>query len=81
MQTYILEEGALNDNEMHIADEGKCFKGGYKVCVEYYTYANAWCNNKHVFFAKSVKNAIKRYEREYGKLDEDLKTMLLFAAE
>ena len=53
MQTYILNEGALNDNELLLPDEGKVFKGNFIAIVKEYTYANAWCN----------KESIKKYRK------------------
>ena len=68
----VLQEGALNDNELYIADPGKCFgRRDYLFKVIYWTFANAWCNNKHVFYAKTLEAALKRYQRICGKLDED----------
>jgi len=48
MITTILREGALNDDTLYTADEGKVFSGNYVAIVEYYTFANEWGNNKHV---------------------------------
>jgi len=48
MTTIILREGVLNDDTIHIASEGKVFKGGYIAIIEHYTFQNAWCNKKHV---------------------------------
>jgi hypothetical protein len=48
METIILTEGVLNDDTLHIASEGKVFKGNYIAIIEYYTFQNAWSNKKHI---------------------------------
>lgn len=48
MQTYILNEGTLNDNELLLSDEGKVFKGNFIAIVKEYTYANAWSNKESI---------------------------------
>jgi hypothetical protein len=59
MNIGIIKEGALNDDTLFIADENKVFKGGYEAILEYYTFANAWGNNKHIKRFRTVKNAYK----------------------
>ena len=48
METIILKDGVLNDDTLHIASEGKVFKGNYIAIIEYYTFKNAWSNKKHI---------------------------------
>jgi hypothetical protein len=48
METIILKDGVLNDDTLHIASEGKVFKGNYIAIIEHYTFQNAWSNKKHV---------------------------------
>ena len=56
MESYILHEGALNDDTIHIANTGKVFKGGYIAVIEYFKYQNNWSNSKHfVRFRSEVK--------------------------
>lgn len=70
--TMILRENALTDDILRVADKGKCFgRRDYKVQVVYYTYANAWGDHEHFFHAKTVENALERYERIKGKIDEE----------
>lgn len=67
MREYIINEGALNDDTLQIADEGMVFVNGHvrgKFLVTYWTFANEWCNHKHLFIAKTMENALKRYKRE-----------------
>lgn len=64
---YVINEGALNDDTLQVADEGMVFVNGHvrgKFLVTYWTFANAWCNHKHQFIAKTLENALKRYKRE-----------------
>lgn len=71
-KTMILRENALTDDILRVADKGKCFgRRDYKVQVVYYTYANEWGDHKHFFHAKTVGNALERYERIKGKIDEE----------
>ena len=60
METIILKDGVLNDDTLHIASEGKVFKGGYIAIIEYYTFQNAWCNKKHVKRFRS-QDALNKY--------------------
>lgn len=46
MQTYILSEGVLNDNELLLPDEGKVFKGKFIAIVKEYIFASEWANKK-----------------------------------
>ena len=40
MQTFILQENALTDNLLLLADEGKVFKGGYVAIVQEFEFKN-----------------------------------------
>lgn len=59
----ILNELVLNDDTLHVAPEGYAYKKRYPFMVVYWTFANPWSDHKHVFFAKTVENALKRYKR------------------
>lgn len=71
--TITLHEGVLNDDVIHVADEGYHFGNSsrFKFCVEYFTFANEWCNRKHHFYATSVESAIKRYAKETKRLNKE----------
>ena len=62
MQTFILREGVLNDNELLLADKGKVFSGGYIAMIKEYVFANEWSN----------KIIIKKF-RKHERLDSYLK--------
>lgn len=66
MENVTLYEGVLNDDTMEICERGKCFKlpKHPTVRVTYWTYASEYHNNKNVFYACSVENALLRYKRE-----------------
>lgn len=69
----VLREGALNDDTIEVARPGHHYQNGHatgKYLVTYWTFANEWCNHKHQFIAKTIENALKRYQREKGKLEE-----------
>ncbi|RTL04842.1 hypothetical protein EKK58_09465 [Candidatus Dependentiae bacterium] len=63
--TELLAEGALNDDMLHIANEGYKFKGGYVAIVEYYTFANSWGNYKRYKRFKTLENAYKFIDKNY----------------
>jgi hypothetical protein len=48
MESYILRENVLSDNTLHVAEEGKAFKGGYKAIIEEYYFQSAWTDRKEV---------------------------------
>lgn len=77
MSEYIINEGALNDDTLQIADEGMVFVNVHargKFLVTYWTFANEWCDAKHQFVAKTLENALKRYKREAKRtVPEDFK--------
>jgi hypothetical protein len=66
MQTEIIKEGVLNDDMLHIADENKIFKGGYKAILEHYTFQNSWSNRKHLKRFKTLENAYKFIDKTYN---------------
>lgn len=61
MQTYILKENVLSDDELFIPTEGKVFKGNYIAVIKQYKFQNTW----------SDKETIKRFRSE-----EELKKYL-----
>jgi len=65
MESFILKESVLNDDILKLADKGKIFKGGYIAIVEYFTYANAWGNNKHTKRFRSQKSLFSFLEKNY----------------
>lgn len=72
---FILREGALNDDTLEVCDSGFHYQNGHatgRVLVTYWTFANEWCNHKHQFIAKTIENALKRYQRICGKLEDDV---------
>jgi len=70
----MLREGVLNDDMIFKASEGNKFGNNrsYKYVVEWFTFANAWCNHRHFFFAKTFKNAIERYKKLVKLTNEEL---------
>lgn len=72
--SLVINEGALNDDELLVVGKGYHFGNNrnWVYCVRYWTYANEWCNHEHVFYAKTLDNAIKRYKRETKREVSDL---------
>lgn len=80
----VINEGALNDDELLVAVKGYHFGRNRKwvYAVRYWTYANEWCNHEHIFYAESVENALKRYEKETKReVDEDMYSSLIMCAD
>lgn len=70
----ILREGTLNDDTLTMADKGFHYQNGHacgKFLVTYWTFANEWSSRKNQFVAKTVENALKRYQKLCGRLDEE----------
>lgn len=65
----VINEGVLNDDELLVAAEGCHFGRNRKwvYAVRYWTYASAWSNREHVFYAKTLDNALRRYMKETGR--------------
>jgi hypothetical protein len=61
MTNYILTEGALNDNQLFLADENKVFKGNYIAIIKEYKFSTSSSN----------KEVIKRF-RSQDQLDKYL---------
>lgn len=67
--SLVINEGALNDDELLVAAKGQHFGNNrtWVYAVRYWTYANGWCNRDHIFYVKSLDNALRRYKRETGR--------------
>lgn len=59
MESTIINEGVLNDDILHVADENKVFKGDYVAILEYYIFQNSWSNRKVIKGFKTLENANK----------------------
>tara|TARA_B110000977_G_scaffold197827_1_gene281349 strand:- start:1508 stop:1726 length:219 start_codon:yes stop_codon:yes gene_type:complete len=69
MNTYILNEGALNDNLIYIADNGKVFKGNYIAMIKEYSFLNEWQNKetvKRFRTEKSLENYLTKNYPEFN---------------
>ena len=69
MESYIIKENVLTDDLLHVAGEGKSFKGGYFAIIEHFTYLNAWGDKKHVKRFRNNNTLIKYLEKEYKNFD------------
>lgn len=70
--SYILLEGVLNDDMLHIANEGKVFKGGYVAVIEYYTFLNEWNNKKHYKYFRTLETLKKYIAKKYPDCDIEI---------
>jgi hypothetical protein len=65
MQTYILNEGTLNDNELLLSDEGKVFKGNYIAIIKEYSFLSAWSNKESIKKFRKHEQLQKYLNRYY----------------
>lgn len=65
MQTYILSEGTLNDNELYLANEGKVFKGNYIAIIKEYKFLNSWGNSEHIKRFRTEAQLQKYLDKNY----------------
>jgi len=65
MTTTVIRERCLNNDEVHLADNGKVFKGNYVAILEYYTYANEWSDHKHIKRFRSMQALEKYIDKHY----------------
>jgi len=70
MRNYILNERVLSDDTLHIADEGKVFKGGYIAIVQQYEFANSCSDRpKEPIRFRSEKRLANFLAKNYPKFD------------
>ena len=65
MTNYILSEGVLNDDTLHIPSEGEVFSGGYIALIERYKFKTAWSNSKEVIRFRSQERLDKYLNKNY----------------
>lgn len=69
METYILREGVLNDNELLLADEGKVFKGNYVAILKEYSFLNSWSNKLNVKRFRKLDRLTQYLNKNYSKAE------------
>ena len=72
MQTFILKENVLTDDLLHLADEGKIFKGGYIAIVQEYSFQNAWSDKETVKRFRKEEQLKKYIGTKYPEFDLDI---------
>jgi hypothetical protein len=70
--SYILRDGVLNDDTLHITNAGYSFKGGYVACIEYYTFLNEWANKKHLKYFRNLITLEKYIAKRYPDADIEI---------
>ncbi len=65
METYILQENVLTDNLLHIAPNGKIFKGGFIAIIEEWFFQNSWSDRKELKRFRSEKSLQKYLSKSY----------------
>lgn len=76
METYILREGVLNDNELLLADEGKVFKGNYVAILKEYSFLNSWSNKLNAKRFRKLDRLIQYLNKNYSKAELENLTFL-----
>lgn len=70
--SFIVFQGVLNDDIVHIVDKGKMFKGGFIAVLEYYTYLNEWNNKKNYKYFRNLDTLKKYIDKKYNNPDIEL---------
>ena len=65
MESYILKENVLSDDELYLPSEGKVFKGNYIAIVKEYTFQNAWTDKLKVKKFRSEERLTKYLSTKY----------------
>ena len=69
MNTYILNEGTLNDNLICTAEEGKVFKGNYIAIIKEYSFLNSWQNKETLKRFRSEKSLENYLNKNYPQFN------------
>lgn len=59
----IIYEGVLNDDMIEKTEDGS-------YTITYYTFRNAWANDKHEITSKDLESLLAEYDKETGRLNE-----------
>lgn len=69
-ETFVLRERPLTDDMLHLAADGRVFKGGYRAVVVWHEFANPWGDYEHVKRFRSVDSMSRWLKKKYT--DEEL---------
>ena len=72
MQTFILKEGVLNDDELYLADENKVFSGNYIAIITQYIFETHWTNKRIIKRFRKEEQLKKYIGTKYPELDLDI---------
>lgn len=69
---FILQENALTNNTLLIANVGYVFKGGYVAVIREYFYANEWSDREVVKKFRTLENLNKYLDKKYPNFNCEL---------
>ena len=73
METYILRENVLTDNELLIADSGKVFKGNYIAIIKEFEFKNAWSDKQKPLKKFRKQETLNKFlEKNYPDFDASI---------
>jgi hypothetical protein len=72
MQTFILKEGVLNDDELYLADENKVFSGNYIAIITQYIFETHWTNKRIIKRFRKEEQLKKYIGTKYPEFDLDI---------
>ena len=72
MQTFILKEGVLNDDELYLADENKVFSGNYIAIITQYVFETHWTNKRIIKRFRKEEQLKKYIGTKYPEFDLDI---------
>jgi hypothetical protein len=65
MQTYILKENVLTDDELLLPNEGKIFKGGYIAILKIHRFLNSWSDQQEIKRFRNEEQLQKYLNKNY----------------
>lgn len=72
MQSLVIKERTLNDDTLHIADNGKVFSGNYVAILERFSFANEWSDKKEIKRFRKMDTLHSYLSKNYPELDSEV---------
>jgi hypothetical protein len=70
MNSYTLQENVVSENKLHVAEEGKVFKGGYKAIIEEYYFLNPWTDRREIKRFKKRETMNRYLSKKYPTFEQ-----------